>query len=214
MLNQKNIAILGAGGFAREVAMILDQLQHKVFYLSDDPKDLNRVLTYGKCIGNTFNTRENFKEYGISAFVPGIGSPSVRRSLVSRMPEEMKSLIVISPYAHVGSGNTIGEGSIICAHTSITCDAKIGRFVNINLNCTVGHDAEIGDYANLSPGVHISGYARIGKNVDIGTGAVILPKVEIGDGAIIGAGAVVNRNVLANTTVVGVPAKEIGQRRR
>lgn len=203
------VAVLGAGGFAREVAMILDQLQCKVFYLSDNPQDLNRVLTYGTCIGNILSAKELFEKHNIKTFIPGIGSPKVRETLVSRMPENMKSLILISPYAHVGSGNKIGNGTIICAHTSITCDTKIGNFVNVNLNCTIGHDAEIGDYSNLSPGVHISGYARVGKYVDIGTGAVILPKVVIGDGAVIGAGAVVNRNVVAGTTVVGVPAKEI-----
>jgi maltose O-acetyltransferase len=47
----------------------------------------------------------------------------------------------------------------------------------------------------------------IGRNVWIGGGAIILPGVTIGDGAVIGAGSVVTRDVPANATVVGNPAR-------
>ena len=43
----------------------------------------------------------------------------------------------------------------------------------------------------------------------IGAGAKILGPVTIGDNAKIGAGAIVLHNVNKNTTVVGIPSKEI-----
>jgi maltose O-acetyltransferase len=48
---------------------------------------------------------------------------------------------------------------------------------------------------------------RIGRNVWIGGGAIILPGVRVGDNAVIGAGAVVTRDVAAESTVVGNPAR-------
>lgn len=49
----------------------------------------------------------------------------------------------------------------------------------------------------------------LGKRVNVGAGAIILGKISIGDNANIGANAVVLKDVPANTTVVGIPAKPI-----
>ena len=49
----------------------------------------------------------------------------------------------------------------------------------------------------------------IGNNVWIGENVVILLGVTVGDGAIIGANSVVNKDVLPNTIVAGVPARPI-----
>ena len=51
--------------------------------------------------------------------------------------------------------------------------------------------------------------SHIGDNAWIGGGAIILGGVSIGDRAIVGAGAVVTRDVAADTTVVGNPARLI-----
>jgi acetyltransferase-like isoleucine patch superfamily enzyme len=61
----------------------------------------------------------------------------------------------------------------------------------------------------LNPTVNISGGVELGDGVLVGTGAQVLQYLKIGDGAQIGAGAVVNKNVNPDTTVVGVPAKEL-----
>ena len=49
----------------------------------------------------------------------------------------------------------------------------------------------------------------IKDNCNIGMGASILPGVTIGEGSRIGANAVVNRDILALSIAVGVPAKVI-----
>ncbi len=43
----------------------------------------------------------------------------------------------------------------------------------------------------------------------LGTGAIVLKGVTVGEGAIVGAGAVVTRNVAAQSTVAGSPAKPL-----
>ncbi len=206
----KNV-ILGAGGFAREVAVILADLKHQVTgYTSDNPEQWNQKLTYADCLG----TIESVQEIMIH-FVPGIGSPGVRRQLVERALEKLwRPRTVISPHAHMPNVTCSdilrnSRGTVICAGVAATVDIKIGDYVNINLNCTLGHDCVIEDYVNLSPSVNVSGYVHIEEGADIGTGAVLLPGVRIGKGAIIGAGAVVNKNVPPGEVWVGVPAKPL-----
>ena len=57
-------------------------------------------------------------------------------------------------------------------------------------------------------GVEFGRPILIGRNVWIGGGAIILPGVSVGDNAVIGAGAVVTRDVPADATVVGNPARQ------
>lgn len=50
----------------------------------------------------------------------------------------------------------------------------------------------------------------LGKNVNVGAGAKLMGAVHLDDGAVVGANAVVLHDVLAQQTVVGIPAKPIG----
>lgn len=107
----------------------------------------------------------------------------------------------------------------------------LGKQFYANHGCVIldGAKVTIGDDVMLAPGVLISTATHplhaekrkkgiesahpitIGNGVWIGMGAKILPGVTIGDNAVIAAGAVVNKNVLANTVVGGVPATFIKQ---
>ncbi len=59
------------------------------------------------------------------------------------------------------------------------------------------------------PGVNVSGEVILENGVYIGTGAKVINQVRIGSYTIIGAGAVVAKNLPANCTAVGMPAKPI-----
>ena len=68
------------------------------------------------------------------------------------------------------------------------------------------HPVTIGAERRQSP--------HLGNDVFIGAGAKVIGSVEIGDGARVGADAVVVRNVASHTTVVGIPARPVGERRQ
>ena len=68
-------------------------------------------------------------------------------------------------------------------------------------NCWICQCVTIG-YKNGSDGLPV-----IGNNVFIGAGSKILGPVVIGDNVTIGANAIVIKNVPANCTVAGVPAR-------
>ncbi len=97
--------------------------------------------------------------------------------------------------------------------------AVIGRrfFIDHGMGIVIGETAEIGDDCSLYHGVTLGGtswnpgkrHPTLGNNVVVGAGAKILGPIMINDGARIGSNAVVVKEVPADTTVVGVPAREV-----
>lgn len=78
---------------------------------------------------------------------------------------------------------------------------------NVQIYCAEHHK----DLEHRRAGLEIAHPVTIGTDVWIGGGAILLPGVSVGDGAIIGAGSVVTRDVEAGQTVVGNPARQIGE---
>ena len=90
----------------------------------------------------------------------------VRERIVNSLPKETKYFTYIHSTAQIhGADVYIGEGSIICAGTIITCNVKIGKHSHLNFITTIGHDNIIGDYFTTAPGVQISGNCVIGDRV-------------------------------------------------
>ena len=95
--------------------------------------------------------------------------------------------------------------------------AKIGRgvFIDHGMGVVIGETAVVGDNVLIYQGVTLGGtglekgkrHPTIGNNVVIGAGAKVLGNITIGDNSYIGANAVVIKDVPANSTVVGVPAR-------
>ena len=78
---------------------------------------------------------------------------------------------------------------------------------------SVSHDAEIADFVNVNPGAVVCGGVRIGEGCYLGAGATVIQDVSIGAWSVVGAGAVVIRDVPPGVTVIGVPARVMGTRR-
>lgn len=143
------------------------------------------------------------------ATVIAIGDGAVRKRISEKLnyltwaPLNLTSRIV-------NRYNKIGDGTILCPGTIVTCNVTIGIHCLINLNCTIGHDCVIGDFVTMSPGANVSGNVTIGNGCYIGTNAVIREKISICDNVVIGAGGVVVKNITEPGVYVGNPVKKIG----
>lgn len=208
----KKIAIIGAGGFGREVKMLIEQIneenkQYDIIGFYDDKHfdgNINGIPYLGK-IDNLNSVSKNL------SIAISIADPHIKRDILKIIKNDKIDFPnLIHPSVLIGSDEVIlGKGNIICAGVIITVNVEISDFVILNLSCTVGHDTNIGRFSSFMPGVNISGEVDIKEGVYVGTGAKIINLIEIGEYTIIGAGAVVAKTLPANCTAVGIPAKPI-----
>ena len=120
------------------------------------------------------------------------------------------------------SNAKVGNNCNICSHCFIENNVIIGNNVTVKCGVQLWDGITIEDNVFIGPNVTFCNdrYPKsknknfnlesitIKNGASIGAGAVILPGIKIGENSIIGAGAVVTKDVPANRTVKGNPAKQ------
>ena len=99
--------------------------------------------------------------------------------------------------------------------------AQIGKgvFIDHGIGVVIGETAKVGDYVLLYQGVTLGGTGKeigqrhptLGRNVIVGAGAKILGNIKIANNVRVGANAVILRDVVANSTVVGIPGRVVNR---
>lgn len=192
-------ALIGAGGFAREIRAHMGDYTMRCFvddqYWEENNDHIHPLSKF------------NPEEYEV---LVAIGDPKDRFDMVQKLPSNTKYFTFIHPSAQIlGNDVTISEGSIICSGCIITTNVKIGKHTHLNLQTTIGHDCEIGDYFTTAPGAKISGNCKIYDCVYIGTNASIRQKISIHSMTTVGMNAAVAKNIESPGIYAGVPAKLI-----
>lgn len=211
------LAIFGAGGFGREVlALALDlcrthaETPSPVCFLVEP----GFVGASGAAPLPVFDDFEVLRRDEDMVLILAVGIPRLRERVAKAfewLPEDRFATLV-HPTAYVGDRSSLGAGSIVCAHASLTTDVAIGFHAQVHAGARVGHDSAIGSLASVFPGAVIGGGVRIGECVEIGSGSVVLPRLSIESSTIVGAGAVVIRSLPAGVTAVGNPARVLPTR--
>ena len=212
--------IFGASGFAKEVEWLNSEINLVVenkteityFVTVDDDLQVGEYLNAVPIISET----EYFEVYNKSDThncIIALGNPILREKVYNKIKNDFTQFpSLIHPsvlYDRRKNLVKFGRGNIICAGCILTTNIKVGDFVHLNLDTTVGHDSIIGDFVTISPSVNVSGKVQMGNKVFVGTGANILEALEICDSVIIGAGSVVVKSLLETGTYVGVPSRKI-----
>ncbi|EOB3452307.1 acetyltransferase [Enterococcus hirae] len=201
--------IVGAGGFGKEIAFLLQQQNEYqwVGFVDDRKSEQSDVL--GKPVIGKIADLLQVKT-PMAVFL-GIAALTVKENIYEQLRQNPHLLFpnLFAPSALIGLNVQLGIGNILMPYTTYTADISIGDFNMINIGSTIGHDSIIGSYNAIFPNVNISGAVTLGDKNELGVGTKIIQERSIGDGNIIGAGSVVIRDIPHHSKWVGVPAKII-----
>lgn len=219
-MTKKKLIVVGAGGFAREVRWLAQDIssssnngdcyEFQGFVVSDI-SSIGEHDSGDDVIGDLQWLKANSERFDYLAI--GVGSPQTRIAIIKELEDDFGPAYwpsLIHPSSHYDKSTcTVSHGVLICANVIGTVGIEFQPFAMVNLGCTIGHEAIIGRASTLNPCVNISGGVTIGEGVLVGTGAQILQYLDLGTSSTVGSGAVVTKSVSAGSTVVGIPAKSI-----
>ncbi|HEX7042105.1 MAG TPA: DapH/DapD/GlmU-related protein [Patescibacteria group bacterium] len=175
-----------------------------------------KQLTFGEILQKVWNRLASMDlefEMMVLKYVGCVPSHHVRRffyrlcgvKIGKGSTIHMGAVFYDSRNVSIGEDTIIGENAVLDGRDKLA----IGNHVDIASEVMIynsEHDLQDPNFSPIEREVVIEDYVFIGPR------AIILPGVHIGRGAVVAAGAVVTKNVLENSIVGGVPAKEISKR--
>jgi sugar O-acyltransferase (sialic acid O-acetyltransferase NeuD family) len=211
----KELYIIGASGFGREVADTVHAINkisytYKIVGFLDDNDELHgSVINDIPVLGGVDYLKEivdsvkKSKPFAVIA----IADPQIKEYIADKLNGFVTWESIVHPTSIISNYAYIGEGNIIQANTVIGPNAHISNHCIVNLFSSVAHDVKMDDFVSVMVHCDITGNVHVEKSVYIGSSVSIVPGKKIGQGSFLCAGSVVLSDVDANTKVIGYPAK-------
>lgn len=210
----KRLVILGAGGYAKEVLWIVNDINKVApsfeflgFIDPHAPRDRGRALYGGKVLGGWDDMPDS---RGLH-FACGIGAPDAREKECDEAERRgLTPVSVIHPSVIVADEVVIGEGTVISPNAVLAPSSRLGRHCSLNIGAVIGHDAQLGDFCVVSPGAQILGGARLEAKAFLGANSTVYLKAHMGTGSLLGANSFLMTNLGEGVSALGIPAKRFG----
>ena len=130
----KKLYIIGAGGFGREVAWLVERINEKAptwdlqGFIDDNESIHGNVEDDYKVLGGCDYLG---KQQGDIWCVCAVGSARVRKQIIEKVSsyKNVHFATLIDPSVIYSKRIAIGEGCIVCAGTILTVDITIGKHV-------------------------------------------------------------------------------------
>lgn len=208
----KNLVIIGAGGFGREMfgaareALGFGERFRIKGFLDGNPAALDGFSGYPPIIG----APETYKVEADDVFITALGSIASRRRCAGMIEQRGGVFIpIVHRSASLGPNVVVGAGSFIAHNVVLTADVKVGRHACVFHGTVIGHDTTLADFSHVYSLVSIGGSVSVGEGSEVFPGARVVPRIKIGAGATVGIGSAAVRDVDSGVTVFGVPAKRL-----
>lgn len=203
------LVVVAASGLARE-ALAVDGVvdaYDRVVVLDDDPRTCGGDVAGHPVLGGL----ELVADVGQCRVLVCAGSGGARRAIVERLAQlgigPDRYATVRHPSVELPSGCTVGGGSILLAHVTLTSDVRVGRHVVVMPGATLTHDDVVEDFATLCAGVSLGGGVRVGQAAYLGMNSSVRERVVVGRDSTLGMGAVLLDDLPDHESWVGVPAR-------
>jgi sugar O-acyltransferase (sialic acid O-acetyltransferase NeuD family) len=208
----KNLFIVGAGGFGRE--MFHWARQHpdhgRLWRIAGFLDDKISALEGYHYVPGVLGTIRDYNPMPTDLLLIAIALPKIKKTVVESLIQRGADFLTyIHPSVVVGGNVSVGRGTVVCPGAVITSDVTLGEFVTFNCCSSIGHDARLGDFVTLSGHCDITGFCRVEEGAFFGSHACMIPRTRVGAWATVGAGSTVIMSVPDGVTVIGSPARRL-----
>lgn len=211
------LIVVCAGGHARELLSYIRDLQiaGEPVYVQGcvDDHRFESMFEGVPILGGIANLGDFLAAHPNDQFsyITAVGDNRTRADVVGRIQRlEAPNLVPWTARhktATIGSTVTIGDGTRIGPGAVVTAGVTIGEHCIVDANSSVSHNAVLEPFVNINLGASICADVTIGEGCFVGAGATVINDIQVGAWSVIGAGAVVTEDVPAHVTVVGAPAR-------
>lgn len=210
---KKGIYIFGAGGFAREVFYLVQEIEDYHFHaFVEKENSTDKILINDK--EYPIISEDSFhhickEEKNLIYAAIALADVKTVKIIINKFANNCIFPNLIHPSVKIFGTLKIGNGNIIAYNCVISDNVKLGSFNRINIGTIIGHDVQIGDNNHINPTCNISGNVLLGNNNFLGVNCVVLQNLSITNDVVIGASSLVLRKIDESGTYIGVPAKKI-----
>lgn len=203
----KNIAIIGGGGFAKEVIEVALMLGYDIYGIFAKESSL-KEYDYCGYLDELLQQRDNFDGVIIAIGAVNRVGMSNRKNIIEFLKKhQIEQISLISPLATISESVTVGKGVYIAHNVLISCDVIIKDSVLINHLAVIGHDCLIQENVSIAPQVFLGGNVQIKSDVMIGAASTLIQGITVEQNSIISMRANVIKNVKADSSVIAMPSK-------
>jgi sugar O-acyltransferase (sialic acid O-acetyltransferase NeuD family) len=197
----QNLALIGGGGFAKEIAEVARALGYRIEATYSTSTDV-QIGRYRGYLDALLADRAEFD--GVVLAVGGVSRRAIRAraELIAWLDRhDLPCPPLVSPRAILSADVAVGAGAFVAHGVIVNADARLGRFSVLNSAAIVGHDTVIGENCTISPGAFLGGRCTIGADSLVGPLAKVLQGLTLGRRVTVGMGCNVLRALPDDATV-------------
>ena len=204
-----DLVIIGAGGFGRELHVMLwdafDRAEYRFKgFLANELSE--EAAELGPLIGSP----EDYEPATSDRFLLAIGAMEARHRITTELESRGgKFVSFVHPSAFVASSASVGNGAVIYPFAVVSNSARVADHVHLNYYASVGHDCQVGRACLLAPYATMNGFAVLEDQVYLSTHSTVVVAKRVGEWSKVSANSTVQRDVPSGSFVFGVPGKAL-----
>lgn len=215
MSKLKKVAIVGGRGNGLVIAQVIEDMAKACHSIAvagflNDHEPIGSLIGEYEVIGRPREWKNLESGTQVVFALLSVGKMEERSDLLSALSvPENRLATLVHPTALVGSGVSVGKGSVICSYVTCQPGSSIGNNSIVRAGANLGHDARVADFVDIGPNSTLCGYSDVAKGAHIAPNSVVRDSVSVGEFGVLSAGSVALKNIEPRTVWMGNPARRV-----